>query len=325
MNHLDRITNSILPLQKQLVTHPIYDAMKSIEDVRVFMESHVFAVWDFMVILKSLQRSLTCTEMVWLPAFNPQTCRLINEIVLCEESDEDGQGGYASHFELYLRSMKGCRADTTQIDRFVDLLRCGAGVLDALEQLDIPKCTRSFVYRTMSTALQGQVCEVAASFAFGREDLLPGVFERVVTETEKVGNHSFDQFVYYLKQHIEVDGDSHGPMAEQMIASLCRDDGLKWQLAEEAAIRSLQSRIKLWDGVLEEIQRPNRSKSDTHAGEETEFAIGHDFLASAVQLGWLDGLSANEISQQLQMPRDQIDSILGVPTDGPSSPTGLDA
>lgn len=324
MNHLERITNAILPLQKQLVTHPIYDAMKSIADVRVFMENHVFAVWDFMVTLKSLQRSLTCTEMVWLPTANPQTCRLINEIVLCEESDEDGQGGYASHFELYHRAMKGCGADTAEIDRFVDLLRHGMGVLDALEQLDIPICTRSFVYRTMSTALQGQVCEVAASFAFGREDLLPGVFERVVAETANVGDHSFDEFVYYLNRHIEVDGDSHGPMAEQMIASLCGDDDLKWQLAEESAIRALQSRITFWDGVLEQIQLRS-DQSGKGSVSESNTAIGDRFLASAIQLGWLNGLSSDEISEQLQIPRDQVEAIVGVQVGGPVSPTQLDA
>ena len=324
MNHLERITNSISPLQKRLVTHPVYDSMKSIADVRVFMENHVFAVWDFMVILKSLQRSLTCTEMVWLPAANPQTSRLINEIVLCEESDEDGQGGYASHFELYRRAMQGCGADTTQIDRFIELLRHGTGVLEALEQLDIPECTRSFVYRTMSTALQGQVCEVAASFAFGREDLLPDVFERVVAETERVGDRSFDGFVYYLKRHIEVDGDSHGPMAEQMIANLCGDDDLKWQLAEESAIRALQSRITFWDGVLEQIQLRS-DQSDRGTAPQSNTAIGDHFLASAIQLGWLNGLSSDQISQQRQMPRDQVEAIVGARVGGPVSPTQLDA
>ena len=324
MNHLKKITNSISPLQKQLVTHPIYDSMKSSADVRVFMENHVFAVWDFMVMLKSLQRSLTCTEMVWLPAANPQSCRLVNEIVLCEESDEDGQGGYASHFELYHRAMKGCGADTAQIDHFVDLLRHGTGVLDALKQLDIPKCTRSFVYKTMSTSLQGQVCEVAASFAFGREDLLPDVFEGIVTEAERVGNHSFDEFVHYLNRHIEVDGNSHGPMADQMIARLCGDDDLKWQLAEESAIRALKSRITFWDGVLEQI-RKGSVESDRVTDVDCNNAVGNHFLASAIQLGWLNGLGADEISRQLRMQRGQIKAVVGASDDDPVSPTQLDA
>ena len=324
MNHLQRITNSILPLKKQLVDHPIYDSMKSIADVRVFMENHVFAVWDFMVILKSLQRSLTCTEMAWLPASNPKTCRLVNEIVLCEESDGDGQGGYASHFELYHRAMRRCGADTTPIDRFVDLLRQGTGVLEALARLDIPECTRSFVYKTISTALQGQVCEVAASFAFGREDLLPDVFERAIAETKRVGDRSFDGFVYYLNRHVEVGGDSHRPMAEQMIASLCGDDDLKWQLAEESAIRAVQSRIAFWDGVLEQIQTRS-DQSDRGAVQESNIAVGEHFLAYAIQLGWLNGLSAEELSQQLRLPRSQIDAIVEAPDDDPVGPTQLDA
>ncbi|MEM6690184.1 MAG: DUF3050 domain-containing protein [Planctomycetota bacterium] len=299
MNQLQRITESVAPLQEKLIAHPIYGSMKSLADVQVFMENHVFAVWDFMAILKSLQASLTCTDTVWLPAKNTQTCRLINEIVLCEETDESENGEYASHFELYHRSMVGCGADTTQIDRFLDLLRHGTGVFDALQRLEIPECTRSFVYRTMSTALQGQVCEVAAAFAFGREDLLPSVFERVVVETQAVGDQSFDDFLYYLNRHIEIDGDSHGPMAEQMVVSICGEDDLKWRLAEESAIRALQARIMFWDGVLDQIREPSRTHRE----------LG-DYLESTIQLGWLNGLSVDEIGEQLQMPRNQIEAII---------------
>ena len=79
--------------------------MDTVGSLRLFMRDHVFAVWDFMSLLKRLQQIVTCIEVPWLPPGDPTTCRFINEIVLGEECDDDGQGGYASHFELYRPSV----------------------------------------------------------------------------------------------------------------------------------------------------------------------------------------------------------------------------
>ncbi len=302
----DRIQESIAPLNERLRSHRLYDAMRTVEDVQVFMENHVFAVWDFMTILKSLQRALTCVDMVWTPSSNPQARRLINEIVLCEESDEDGEGGYASHFEMYLRAMERCEASTTQIEGFIAALRNGTGPLIALENARIPDCTRQFVYRTLSTATHSQSCELAASFAYGREHLLPEVFDRVIDEVGDLGNQRLGYFVHYLRRHIEVDGDSHGPMAEEMISHLCGDSSLRWQLAEQAAVRALEARIRLWDGVLEQIETRRFTSSEKQVAEKRN----DRFLEAAIRLGWTDGLSTDEIGKQLQMSTEQVEAIV---------------
>jgi len=307
MNHSKSISENIEPLNDRLRSHPLYDAMKSVEDVQVFMENHVFAVWDFMTILKSLQRSLTCVETVWLPSGNTLARRLVNEIVLCEESDEDGEGGFASHFEIYLRAMKRCEASTTQIDQFIAALRNGTGPLVALQNARIPDCTRQFVYRTLSTATHSQSCELAASFAYGREHMLPEVFERVIDEVGEIGNQRLGYFVNYLRRHIEVDGDSHGPMAEEMIRNLCGDSELRWRLAEQAAVRAVEARIRLWDGVLAQIHARRSSSS----AATTCVSPDGRFLEATIQLGWIDGLSTDEISKQLQMPAEQVEAIVG--------------
>ena len=306
MSDSNKIRDSIAPLNERLRSHPLYDAMRTVEDVQIFMENHVFAVWDFMTILKSLQRALTCVDTIWVPSGNPQARRLINEIVLCEESDEDGEGGFASHFEMYLKAMERCEASTTQIEKFVAAIRNGTGPLIALENARIPDCTRQFVYRTLSTATHSQSCELAASFAYGREHLLPEVFDRVIDEVGELGNQRLGYFVHYLRRHIEVDGDSHGPMAEEMISHLCGNSPLKWQLAEQAAVRALEARIRLWDGVLEQIE----TRKPNHSEQQSAEKPNDRFLEAAIRLGWIDGLSTDEIGKQLQMSTEQVEAIV---------------
>lgn len=255
MNQLNKIEQRLTPLKEALVNHRIYGEIDRIDALRLFMEHHVFAVWDFMSLLKVLQRRLCCVDVPWLPAADSQGCRFINEIVLAEESDIDAHGRYASHFELYHRSMKQCEANTAGIDGFLSDLRSGTDLLTALESPEVPEAARSFVQQTFKIIEAGNLCEVAAAFTFGREDLLPDVFQRIVDEVNTQAGGVLEDFKYYLERHIGLDGDEHGPMATRLLQSLCGDDAALWETAEQTAVDCLLARQRLWDGIYKAISR----------------------------------------------------------------------
>jgi hypothetical protein len=73
-----------------------------------------------MSLLKSLQILVTGADIYWVPAAHPRVCRLVNELVLEEESDDDGNSGNARHFKLYLAAMQEAVADRFSIGGFVN-------------------------------------------------------------------------------------------------------------------------------------------------------------------------------------------------------------
>jgi len=248
---IDQLTKRIAATRDRVVTHPLYAALDTNDAITTFMAHHVFAVWDFMSLLKSLQRQLTCVELPWVPTGPTGSRRLINDIVLVEESDEL-QGGFISHFELYLQGMTQAGADRSAMDAFLGQLAQGTGVAAALIAAQVPAPAADFVTTTWRFIQEAPVHCQAAAFAFGREDLIPDMFEQVVKVNADQGGR-LDTFVDYLDRHIEVDGEEHTPMAMQMLADLCGDDDAKWEECAEAVTVALEMRIRLWDGILAAI------------------------------------------------------------------------
>jgi hypothetical protein len=249
-------------LRTALLNHPIYTRVASVTDLRRFMEDHVFAVWDFMSLLKRLQRDMTCVSVPWFPADNAKAARLINDIVIGEETDIGPDGSYVSHLDLYRRAMADIGAATPQFDRFCSLARAGVPVESALEQAGAPPHVQAFVAHTMALAHSGSTEEVLAAFFYGREDIIPEMFRRLL-DTLYRAKHDKDRvrnFIYYIDRHIELDGDSHGPMGRELLNDLVTNSPQKRARALRAACASIKARIGLWTGTLNKLR-------DGHGGE----------------------------------------------------------
>ena len=254
MQELDNLRSRIEPLRLELLNHPIYQQIQDIDSLRVFMEHHIFAVWDFMSLLKAMQQQLCCINVPWTPNENSFACRLVNDIVMAEESDQDSQGGFASHYELYHDSMKQCGAETTIIDAFVDAVHQGQTVAQALALAGVNEPVSQFVTQTFDTIDAQDLCAITSAFTFGREDLLPDLFRKIVEELNEDSEGNVDLFRYYLDRHIHLDEEEHGPMTEKLMKDLCGSDEAKWHTAQQAAITALQARLNLWNSVSESLK-----------------------------------------------------------------------
>lgn len=250
--------NGIEPLKENLESHPIFSKLNSLNELKIFMEHHVFAVWDFMSLLKKLQQMYVPHGSPWIPNSNGNIVRFINEIVMEEESDQSFSSNvqkYSSHFEIYLEAMKEVGASTLLIEKFIEVVR-QHGIEKALSLDGLPIPSVDFLKYTFNLIDTGKGHEIAASFAVGREGVVPLMFQRILDQTG-VSSSSAPVFHYYLERHAHLDGEHHGPMSLQLLDDLCGNDEIKEKEVVREIEKSLHARMKLWDGVLLETNTLN--------------------------------------------------------------------
>jgi hypothetical protein len=241
----------VAELRQRLDGHPIYAAVQTLADLRMFMAHHVHSVWDFMSLIKYLQHAVAPARWPWTPGADPTVQRFINELVLEEETDAaaPGQPGeFASHFQLYLGAMREIGADAERPERFVALVR-EQGLEAALASGLVPGPALAFTRVTFGFIDSGKPHAVAAALALGREHVIPSMF-RAFLARMAVGEREAPTFHYYLKRHIHLDEDFHAPLSLRLLEGLCAGDPGRIAEAEQAARQAIEARIRFWDGVL---------------------------------------------------------------------------
>lgn len=252
--NIQHINNCIQPQKDILLQHSLYKKVQTIDDLHYFLENHVYAVWDFMSLLKALQSKLTCTTTPWFATKNAEIRYLINEIVLAEETDLTIDGRRQSHYEMYIEAMESCGANTTEVEYFLSKVDSLQNIFVAIRQSPLHPKIKDFLNFTFTVIEEGKAHNIAAAFTFGREDLIPSMFTEILKNFQaNFPETDLSKLIYYFERHIELDADEHGPMAMQMVTELCGTNINKWKEVEETSIQALEKRIGLWDAIEEQI------------------------------------------------------------------------
>ena len=254
----------------ELHRHPLPQAITSIADLRLFMEHHVFAVWDFMLLLKSLQQHLAPSVVPWVPPRHPEIAGLVNNLVAEEECDvlPENLGGplHLCHFAIYRRAMIEIEANTSVIDTVLQQASCG-DLAGSLRHRDIPAPSSRFLRTTQELIASGEVHALAAAFAYGRELLVPDLF-RGLLDRLTVLELPCPTLRWYLERHIVLDGDSHGPLAETMVLTLAGNDPAAHQTVQTVRRKVLADRSAFWDAI--ELQFRERPPSNRSGGQHSQ-------------------------------------------------------
>lgn len=261
IKNLDNVHQQLTPLIQKIRRHPIYEEIKSIRDLRIFMENHVFAVWDFMCLLKALQGRLVSWQPPWFPPQDAYSAHWVNRILVEEEGDltEDGLH-YRSHFEIYLTAMQKIGANIQPIQFFLCRLREGEAIDAAMVSAQLPHLVKKFV-KTTFDFFEQDVHALAAAFVYGREAITPSLFTPIVYQLEKKFHpkerESLSTLIYYLKRHIELDDGSHFPQALKMLQALAGEDAKKWQEVENSSRYALKARLDFLTAIQAVIKQRN--------------------------------------------------------------------
>lgn len=254
--NIQYINDSIAPEREILLTHPLYHKIQNIYDVQCFLQTHVYAVWDFMSLLKALQIQLTCNEVPWIPVGNPEIRYLINEIVLAEETDINKEGHRQSHYEMYLDAMVDCGVSISKINYFVSQMKLSKDIFQVIQTSPLRVQVKTFLEFTFGIIKRGKLHEIAAAFTFGREDLIPSMFPEILKNLQvHFPKTNLAKLIYYFERHVVLDQDEHGPMALQMVKELCGEDREKWNDVVQVSKQALEVRVGLWDAILQDIEQ----------------------------------------------------------------------
>ena len=273
--NIEYIEGKIKSLRDKLLNHRLYSNIERIEDLQIFTENHIYAVWDFMSLLKALQIKLTCTKTPWVPNNNSQTAYLINEIVLAEETDVNQLGERKSHYELYIDAMIDIGAKIEFPTKNINEIASSKNVFASIDNLELHKNIKEFLRFTFSVIEEGKPHKIAAIFTFGRENLIPNMFNEILREFEKnIKDKDISKLIYYFERHIELDEDEHGPMALEMVSMLAENNPKKWDEIEKISIEALEKRILLWDAINDQLEK--KSWSGERSLENETYSLNFD-------------------------------------------------
>lgn len=235
----------------------------TMDQLRLFMQHHVFAVWDFMLLLKALQQQVAPSGLPWLPSRHPRAAGLLHQLMAEEECDclpaELGGPCHLSHFEIYLLAMEEIGADVAPIRAVLQVVSRD-GLEAALNHPAIPPPSQRFLAATQLVIRSAKAHLLAAAFCYGREQLVSDLF-RTLRDQLLAADLQAPILLWYLERHISLDGNSHGPLAEQLVLELCMNQPSSRNEVALLRTRVEQDRALFWGEIARMLESSGSSRS----------------------------------------------------------------
>ena len=252
MDILEKNKKKFAILKKSLNSHILFHSRLDRQQLSLFMESHIYAVWGFMSLLKSLQKCVTPNDIPWIPNINTSNglVSFINEIVSSEESERFSKNKYLSHFEIYLMAMKRLGASTIEINRLLNKCKKNTFSQKMIDDLSISPAAKKFLKHDIKISLSNSPPKIIGCFALSREKIIPDMFKYILNVIEPTDTNKILR--KYLELHISIDSDRHGPLSKKLLNKICVSKKDKIDAYYEAN-NSIRYRLKVWDSVAKEL------------------------------------------------------------------------
>ena len=241
-----------------LETHRIYDRLHDEASLRLFVEHHVICVWIYNYLMRDLYQEIANHIQPMSSQVQKEAIRLISELVLEEEVDEQNDGTLISHMEIYLEAMQDLGADVGPIMSFFDLLESGKDWVEAARQAHFPIESQLY-FEKINVFFESPVHERAALLFYEGEPYVPDSFLNklnVLSQTAKTA-----RLLEYFEKHIEGLKRPGFSAIGRLVELFCGDDEDLNAAAEARAEEAMKIRLEFWGQIAGKLSDKDSSSS----------------------------------------------------------------
>ena len=233
--------------------HSVFEALESHYDIRRFLESHAYAVWDFMTLLEAFQNPDGDTQP-WDP---PVGYQFADDFVHRVGFREGDSGRPRPHFDEYYSAMELLDADTDGIRILLEAIEDGRSADRALSMANPPVEARQHVQTTLDIAQTGDPTRIAGAI-LARRDIMPDEFSADLNRVLKDTTPRQPDFATVMPdcfaafdQAMEFDWEQYVNRVVHDVRIDPTDSGR--QALMDSAKEMLDARLTLLDGIEDQI------------------------------------------------------------------------
>ena len=227
---------------QKLSHHEVYSKVTSRAQISCFMSYHIFAVWNFIKLLKSLQIKTSIALRSQALECSGETRDLIGKIVFAEESELYPYGQPTEYFAVYLGAISELEVNSNFLWTFLTSKHSLQSLKPGIQEL---------VGYNLTLAETGTIGEIAAAFFCGREPVSYQLFTSIIKILKQDGKEC-PNLINYTEKLNQENSRQVGTLVLKLLDYFCKDETDK-VFALQAGLEALNLREQLWNYALAEI------------------------------------------------------------------------